>query len=119
MASNAALVAQLDKFATKLRLDAEGFGSNDSVTHPGYLVMTMARLFERAAAAIKADSDPWRCAETLKPFADLFDWIAENRPEFATDAHEVQIEGWPYTLSVGSLKNAKVAITDRPSEIAA
>lgn len=45
--------------------------------------------------------------EALKPFADLAKWIAENHPDRDRDADEVQIEGWPYTLSVGLLRKAR------------
>jgi hypothetical protein len=48
--------------------------------------------------------------EALKPFAALAAWIAENRPDYDTDAHEVQIEEWPYTLGVGQLRAAKKAL---------
>ena len=54
-----------------------------------------------------------RLGAALEPFADLADWIAENKPDWGTDAHEVQIENWPYTLSVGWLREAH-----RPSETA-
>lgn len=48
----------------------------------------------------------------LRPFADLADWIAENKPDWDTDAHEVQVENWPYTLSVGWLRDARVALSE-------
>lgn len=51
-----------------------------------------------------------RYREALQPFADLADWITENRPDFDDDHYEVQVENWPYTLSVGWLREARAAI---------
>lgn len=48
--------------------------------------------------------------EALKPFADLADWIDANRPQYANPAMEVQVENWPYTLSVGWLYAARKAL---------
>ena len=54
-------------------------------------------------------SDPLR--DALKPFADLADWIDAHRRNYADPAMEVQIEGWPYTLSVEWLYNARQALS--------
>lgn len=43
----------------------------------------------------------------LEPFAALADYIREHRPAHDHDNMEVQIEGWPYTLSVGWLRRAR------------
>jgi len=52
-----------------------------------------------------------RLQEALKPFADLADYIDAERPTYARRGMEVQIEGWPYTLSVEWLYDAREAMT--------
>ncbi|MFK4871618.1 hypothetical protein [Novosphingobium sp. ZW T3_23] len=52
-----------------------------------------------------------RLREALKPFADLADYIDAERPAYAKRGMEVQIEGWPYTLSVAWLYEAREAMT--------
>ena len=42
--------------------------------------------------------------KAAKPFIDLLEWIAENRPEYLNPAHEVQLENWPYTLGIGQIQ---------------
>ena len=46
----------------------------------------------------------------LKPFAKLAIWIKRNRTHRYTTGDEVQIENWPYTLSVGELMVARAAL---------
>lgn len=48
--------------------------------------------------------------EALRPFSDLADWIDVNRPRHANPSMEVQVENWPYTLSVEWLYNARKAL---------
>ncbi|WP_394662906.1 hypothetical protein [uncultured Sphingomonas sp.] len=48
--------------------------------------------------------------EALRPFSDLADWIDANRPRHANPSMEVQVENWPYTLSVEWLYNARKAL---------
>jgi len=50
-----------------------------------------------------------RLRTALEPFSELSVWISENRSDWDTDQHEVQIENWPYTLSVGWLREARAA----------
>jgi hypothetical protein len=45
--------------------------------------------------------------EALKPFAELAEYIAVERPSYDRDAMEVQIEKWPYSLSVEWLRTAR------------
>jgi hypothetical protein len=56
--------------------------------------------------------------EALRPFAELADYIAQEQSAFDGDAHEVQIENWPYTLSVGWLRRARALTTTTPGDAA-
>lgn len=58
----------------------------------------------RAESKVKTETD---IVDTLTPFADLADWITENRPDYDNDGSELQVEGWPYTISVGWLRRAR------------
>lgn len=60
-----------------------------------------AATIERQAALIA------EAKRAMVPFAELSKWITENHPHRDHDYSEVQIEGWPYTLSVGWLRRAR------------
>jgi hypothetical protein len=77
--------------------------------------ITLARdlIYRKLPELFSALSPPRALVEALKPFADLAEWIAENRPDYDNDLMEVQIEGWPYTLSVGWLREAR-ALSHQP-----
>lgn len=54
--------------------------------------------------------------EALEPFAKLAGWIERNRAHRYISGDEVQIENWPYTLSVGELIAARQALAALPKE---
>lgn len=52
MASRETLLLELSRFADKLRRDTEGFKGEAPFEYPVYLVRDIARLLERASAAV-------------------------------------------------------------------
>lgn len=88
------------------------------MTYPWPKLIEELRPFaDKPVGSVRIDTDDIRsmiaqdellkqAQDALGPFADLARWIAEHKPSHHNPAAEVQIEGWPYTLSMASLIEA-------------